>query len=327
MSIRSSCRLRRWASFTVLVSLWASAAQLTATNGFLTVEVDDSSGNFSVKTGASHPHPDQRVLYPFGASLVLRDATALVMWVNRSAGDPGLAGYTESDMNAAPPATSLPVVTALGSTGFRTTWTLPHWLVVQDVVISGTTLSDSVVREGVTVTNTTGSSRQYGLRTLWDIKVANVDASFIAQRVPDGAFLSDFTTFNNPTFALYEVVDIVGAPTFSMYATVRGGSLSPAPTAPDQFRFAGYGASTSSDWDFTNTGGGTDSAVVYYWGFNAPLTLGAGQSATYTQYLTTQPGGVHLVPTLSEWGVLIFSGLMALGAWFSLRRRGLVLAS
>jgi hypothetical protein len=273
----------------------------TATNGILTVEIQDAGadiGIFTIRTGASHPNPGATVFFPLGTSYTtLRDATALEMWVNGSeASSAGLAGYTLMFMNTQPAA-----VTTLG-TGFRTTYTLPNFTVVQDVVINGTMLSDTNVRESVTVTNTTGSARQFGLRYMWDWDISNSDNSIFRTHNPDGAFTSTFTTFAPPAFQLFEEQSV--PPTFSVFGTVMGGSLVPAPTAPDQIRYSGWPLADDFAWDFTNTGGGSDSATEHYWGFNTPLSLAAGASSTFNQYVSTVEGAVGgpptaVVPTLS----------------------------
>ena len=277
-------------------------------------------------TGASHPQPNQTVFFPVGTSnITLRDATALVMFVNCGTGfAPGLAGYTQADMCATPP-----VVAALGTTGFRTTYTLTNWTVVEDVIINGSTLADTNVRQTVTVTNTTGSPRLYGLRYHWDWEIAGNDGSFFRQRSPDGAFTGVPTTFPSPAFQLYEEVDNIATPTFSVFATVGGGSLSPAPTTPDQLRYSNWPSSVSSAWDYTDPGSTSDSSTVYFWGFANPLTLAAGGSASFTQYVTTQfsavggPQAVTIpVPTLPQWGLLLLAGLViALGGRSLYRRR------
>jgi PKD repeat protein len=268
-----------------------SLAVLTATNGILTVDIEDAGtdiGVFTISTGASHPQPGQTVFFPLGTSYItLRDATALQMWVNGGGASPGLAGYTLMLMNTQPA-----VVTTLGTTGFRTTYTLPSFTVVQDVVINGSTLSDTNVRHSVTVTNTTRGARQFGLRYMWDWQIAGNDASFFRPRNPDGAFTSTFATFAPPTFQLFEEVDNTTTPTFSVFGTVMGGSLVPVPTPPDQLRYSDWGAAFSSAWDFTNTGGGTDSATEHYWGFNTPLSLAARASSTFHQYVSTVQSAV-----------------------------------
>ncbi len=265
---------------------------LFATNGILTVDIENAGadiGIFTIRTGVSHPQPGQTVFFPIGTSYItLRDATALQMWVNGS--DPssaGLAGYTLMFMN-----TQSAAVTTLGTTGFRTTYTLPSFTVVQDVVINGSTLGDTNVRHSVTVTNTTTNTRQFGVRYLWDWEIADNDASFFKPRNPDGSFTSTFATFAPPAFQLFEEVDDTTSPTFSVFGTVMGGSLVPAPTAPDQLRYSGWAAAVDFAWDFSNTGGGIDSATEHYWGFNTPISLAAGASSTVHQYVSTVLGAV-----------------------------------
>jgi hypothetical protein len=294
-------------------------------NGILQVQMDDSSGRWTVRTGASHPNPNQSVLFPTGTSFItLRDATALQMLVNGGgAGSPppGLAGYTTAGM-------AVPVVTPLGSTGYRATFTLTNWTVVEDVVVTGTTLSDTNVRATVTITNTTASARQYGLRYMWDWEIAGNDGSFFRTRNPDTAFTPNLMTFNAPTFQLYEEVDYSATPTCSVFATTTGGTLSPPVTNPDQLRYSSWPSSVSSAWDYTDPATTGDSSVSYFWGFSAPLTLAAGATASFTQYITTQQSAIGPpttataanIPTLSMWALILLSTLaLGLGAW-SLRR-------
>ena len=299
------------------------------TNGILTLSIETISGQFTVTTGASHPHPNANVLYPIGTSFItFRDATALVMYTNTlgSVGSAGLAGYTTASMNQPSGFT-----TPLGTNGFRTVWPIPGgtWDITQDVILNGTTLADTNVQQTITIQNISTAPRQYGLRTMWDWYINGVDASIFRTRNPDTAFTSNFITYSNPTFQIFEEVDDPTNPTFSVFGTIGGNALSPAPTAPEQFRYSSWSAAASNAWDFANTGGGIDSATEYYWGFATPLTLAAGASVSYTQYLTTQlsavggtPSGPLLVPTLSQWGMLVLMTLLAAAALCSVRRRG-----
>jgi hypothetical protein len=249
----------------------------------------------------------------------------MIMYGNASGPAPGLAGYTYQNMSTAP---GVGVVTSIAN-GFRTVWTIPSWTITQDVVINGTTLSNTNVQQTVTVTNTSVAPRQYGLRFMWDWDIAGNDASFFRTRTPDGAFTSTFTTYTNPAFQLFEEVNNLVTPLFSVFGTVTGGPLVPAPTTPEQLRYSGWSVAYGTAWDFTNTGGGIDSATEHYWGFAAPLTVAAGASATYVQYLTTNfqaggggpPPGPIQVPTLSEWGVLLLIALLGGIAIWSVRRK------
>jgi hypothetical protein len=305
------------------------AALVNVTNGILVLEIENANtgdlGMWTVRTGASHPNPGQLVLYPVGTSYItFRDATASIMYGNSGSAAPGLAGYTYQNMSTAPGAG---VVTSIAN-GFRTVWTIPSWTITQDVVINGTTLSNTNVQQTVTVTNTSVAARQYGLRFMWDWDIAGNDASFFRTRNPDGSFTSTFATFTSPAFQLFEEVNNLATPLFSVFGTVGGGPLTPVPTTPEQLRYSGWSVAYSSAWDFSNTGSGIDSATEHYWGFTTPLTLAAGTSATYVQYLTTNfaaGGGAATgpiqVPTLSEWGVLLLIALLGGIAIWSVRRK------
>lgn len=257
----------------------------TVTNGILTVSYDDSNGMFSVDTGASHPQPNESVFFPIGTSYItLRDVATQTMWVNDTFPpfNAGLVGYTADTMvNAATTTTPL-------TNGFRTVYAVPGFEVTEEVLINGSALANSNVLHLVKVRNTGTTERSFGVRYMWDWQIAGTDASLFRPRFPDGTFSNVFANFDNPNFSLYEEVDDPAAPTFSIFGTVSNLGLNPAPTQPDQLRYATWSASNSSAWDFTNTGSGRDSSVVYYWGFNQPLTLAAGATKTFAQYVTTQ---------------------------------------
>ncbi|MEO8739004.1 MAG: IPTL-CTERM sorting domain-containing protein [Casimicrobiaceae bacterium] len=305
-------------------------AVVSTTNGILTLLIENAStsdlGMFSVSTGAAHPNPNQLVLYPVGTSYItLNDVTSSITYANVSGATPA-TGFTFQNMSMAPGSGVVSVIAG----GYRTVWTLPTWTVTQDVVINGSTLSDTNVRQSATVCNTTGATRQYGLRFMWDWDIAGNDASFFRQRNPDTAYTNVFATFTNPGFQLFEEVNNLSTPLFSVFGTVGGGPLTPVPTQPEQLRYSSWGTAYSAAWDFANTGSGADSATEHYWGLATPLSLAAGGCATYTQYLTTNlnaaggGGGVAVniaVPTLSTWGLLLLITLIGGISLWSIRRR------
>jgi hypothetical protein len=143
----------------------ASAAFVNYTNSILTVETENagtSAGMFWVRTGSSHPKPNQNILFHTETSnFTLRDLTASEIWTNAVfVPNVNIPGFVSRSMQLAP---ATAVVTNL-PTGFRMTYTLPNWVVVQDVVVIGTTLADSNVRQTVTVTNTSGVSRSWATK-------------------------------------------------------------------------------------------------------------------------------------------------------------------
>lgn len=221
------------------------------------------------------------------------------MWCNRSSApsppSPGLAGYTAEVMSSYPA-----VVTNIGTMGFRTTYDLPEYTVIQEVVINGTVPADTNVRHTVTVQNTSGLPREFGVRFMWDWMIAGYDSSLFKPRNPDGIFTDVFTAYLSPDFSCYEETDDSGTPVFSVFGTVQGGGLDPAPTSPEELRYCAWGVSFFSAWDFTNIGGGADSAVVYYWGKSAPLALPVGASMSFTQYVTTELLAISSIPVLRK---------------------------
>lgn len=301
----------------------AQAAVRTATNGILTVQIEDATseiGQFTVRTGASHPLPNQTVFFPIGTSYVtLRDNTAQEVWTNAGGVvNTNIAPYVARNMQAAPATAAVSNIT----NGFRTVYTLPNWVVTQDVVISGSTLQDTTVRQSVTVQNTSGATRSYGLRYMWDWQIAGNDASVFRQRNPNGAFTATFAGFNAPAFQAFEEVDNATTPTLSVFGTVTGGSLSPAPTTPDRLVYVDWGDYYDAPWDFTISGSGSDSATAHFWGYAAPLSLAPAGSATFHQYVSTNPSAIGVtppttgastpIPTLSQWALIALVGLVAL---------------
>ena len=270
----------------------------SVTNGILTLEYDEGSGLFTINTGANHPSPNQTVFFPLGTSYItLRDATSKIMWVNiddnvgLGPSTPGLSGYTLKSM------LDEPVSTTGLSNGFRTVYSLPGFDVTEDVLINGTTLANTNILHQVRVRNSSTAARSFGLRYQWDWQIAGNDASLFRRRSPDGAFTSTFETFVNPGFRLYEEVDDATSPTFSIFGSVSNLGLTPAPTVPDQLRYASWSEADNSAWDFDNLGSDDDSSVVYYWGFGTPISLAAGATQTFAQYVTTQLGAIAQ-PTL-----------------------------
>ncbi len=308
------------AFFATVVSTTFAAVRV-ATNGILTIEVEDAGselGMFSVQTGASHPQPNQRVLYPIGTSYItLRDNTAQEVWTN-SGGTPdsGIAPYVSRSMQAAP-ATAAIINTA---NGFRVTYTLPNWVVVQDLALAGTTIADTSVRQTVTVTNTSTATRSYGVRYMWDWMIAGNDASFFRARNPDGTYTNVFAAYTPPAFQAFEEVNSLTTPAFSVFGTVQGGTLVPPPTAPDRLGYVRWSTSEGAPWDFAVTGFGDDSSTVHYWGYTTALSLAPGGSTAFTEYLSTNPSAVGVgptgplveVPTLSEWALIALAGLLGL---------------
>ncbi len=272
----------------------------TATNGVLSVKADDNPsaagkiGLFMVGTGAGHPDPNKAVFYNYlvdnslGTSFItVRDDAAGVLWVNAPAGtwpapSAGDGGYAIQSMRSL-----AATQTSLGGKGFRTVYPVPGLEIAQEVEIVGATIFNTSVRHTVTITNNGGAARTVGLRILWDWMVASIDASYFREREPDSPFTRTFTGFPLPAFRRYQVSDSDVLPNFNIFGTTEGGSLASPPTPPDELRYASWEDARQTAWQFTVTGGGTDSAIVYYWGLTSTVSLASGESRSFTQYVTT----------------------------------------
>jgi hypothetical protein len=283
---------------TCLLSI-TSALAVTATNGILTIDYD-SVGRFSLETGSRHPVPGATVFYPVGTSYIsVRDDTRKQVFINVSELEgPTASGDTAVQMGAG-------VTQTLGTLGFRTTWTLPNFKVVQEVEITGTSLADTNVRHEVSVLNTDTAPLKYGVRYLWDWQIAGNDAAIARPRNPDGPYTSVFSAYPSPTFRAYEQTDSLLSPSFSIYGTVSGGTTARPPTTPDRVAYVSWDDFVVNPWDTAITGRDIDSAIVYYWGYSAPLTLAAGATANFRQYVSTVAGAVGVststTKTLTEY--------------------------
>ena len=310
----------------------AAAALRSATNGILTVEVQDAGadiGMFSIRTGALHPRPEQSVLYSVGTSYVtLRDNTAQEIWTNAGTiVNTDIAPYVFRPMQSPPATTTI----ANLSNGFRVTYVLPNWTVAHDYVIGGTGLADTNVRHSITINNTSAVPRSYGVRSLWDWDLGGIDAVHFRTVNPPSAYTSTFVAFIAPAFEAFEQVDDPAMSTFLAYGTVRGGPL--APTPPDRFGYVAWQDLFEAPWDTPIIGNDLDSATVHYWGFVAPLALAPGASATFTQYASTAASAIGIasaaaaeVPALSHGALVALAVALLLFAYanggrFFARRR------
>jgi hypothetical protein len=306
------------AACALLAAMPAGAALRSATNGFLTVEVQDAGadvGMFSIRTGSSHPRPELSVLYAVGTSYVtLRDNTAQEIWTNAGTiVNTDIAPYVFRSMQDAPAVASIENL----PNGFRVAYALPNWIVQHEFVVSGAGLSATRVRHSITVTNMSPVPRSYGVRNLWDWDLGGIDALHFRTLQPVGAFTQTFLALTSPAFEAFEQVDDVAMPTFRAFGTVRDGPLGATP--PDRFGYVAWQDLFEAPWETPIIGDELDSATVHYWGFVTPLTLAAGASATFTQYASTAASAIGIapdvaseVPTLSQSATAMLA-LMLLG--------------
>jgi hypothetical protein len=296
-----------------------ASAQLVsqAGTGFYQVFVDADQapgiGEYTIMTGPNHPvtistGSQQNVLFGDG-----QPGTSYNSFISYTTG----TTYVATDFNAAPGLVVLDPtqpgitasVTALGTTGFRTTYTLagppqtPDKLtIVQDVNTHGTTFQSSTVEVTTTITNNGSAPVSIGLRYLWDTHIGQDDGPTFQPLDPDAAVLLTEKSFEPPTFGFYRIQDNNGnatTPLFNVFGTVtQPTSVTPPPTPPDRLVNASWPASVNLPFAYTAnpsldvsspTGGVDDNAVLYYWGATqaAAISIAAGASKTFSESLVS----------------------------------------
>lgn len=267
------------------------------TNGFLTVFLfldPRYLGFFTIQTGLSHPIPQKRIFYNGPTSyFTLLDYTAnpQELWLPRAndwePADEFLEGRIPRYMIELPDNPA--ILEVINPLSFRTTYTIPNFVVTQDVFVKGASLSSSFVQHTVSVKNTSSGTRSIGLRIMWDYMISASDNALFRTRLPDSDYTPDFVDFVNHCFAWYEMTDSVLMPTFTVFGTSVGGKLDIPPVPAEEVRYAGWNYSFANPWSFSNTGSEADSSVVYYWGKQTPIPVAPGDSVSFTQYVTTAP--------------------------------------
>jgi hypothetical protein len=295
---------------------------VSATNGVYIVYVQDQHGSgvglYTIQTGPSHPAGSGlNVLFGNGAPgtsfETIRSYTThtdYITGVYLPASDPG---FTEVALDP------YGTVTLLGTTGLRTTYVVPGpavtggggtpdaLTITEDVVIHGTTASDSSVSIQTTVANTGTSSVALGIRYLWDYQIGVDDGPTFQAINPNGPVLTHEAQFAPPNFEAYQIVDNDGnprPPTFAVIGTANGPiSTVPQPTPPDVLQYTCWPTDYATAFDYTinasndvATGAGPcsdDSAGNYYWGVDQAhaftVALAASHSVSASLIATVPP--------------------------------------
>lgn len=260
---------------------------VTAGNGIYDVAVENTVriGTYTARTGATHPvtistGAVQPLLYG-GASLspgtgytTIRSYTTMTEYHN--GGTPTASpGFVTQQLDA-----SAVAITALGTTGYRTTWITagPDQLQIQqDVRVNGTTFYDSRVEITTTVQNIGPNPVDIGIRYLHDALTDGDDGPSFTQFGPDGLPQVTEQGYGNPWFVGYRLEDNDPAlsPEYAVYGTVSGpATMIPSPTPPNSLMFTSWGNAVGNAFDYTPNpaldvaSGWGDSAVLYYFGPN-----------------------------------------------------------
>jgi hypothetical protein len=280
---------------------------------FVNADQAPGIGEYTIETGPNHPvtistGSPQNVLFGDGVP-----GTSYNSFFSYTTG----TTYVATDFNAAPNLVVLdptaPGITAsvtpLGSTGYRTTYTLagppqtPDKLtIVQDVNTHGTTFQSSTVEVTTTITNNGSAPVSMGLRYLWDTQIGEDDGPTFQPLNPDAAVLLTEKSFAPPTFGFYRIQDNNGnatTPLFNVFGTVtQPTSVTPPPTPPDRIVNASWPASVDQPFAYTANpsldvsspnGGVDDNAVLYYWGATqaTAVTIAPGASKTFSESLVS----------------------------------------
>lgn len=286
-----------------------SEAVVTAGNGFYNVHVQEtgSVGLYTITTGPLHPAgAGLNVL--FGSGIPGTSFNTIRSFTT-------LNDYSQRQFGAAVFLGPLGAVAPLGTTGFRTTYTLPgppttpdQLTIVQDVKVNGTTFSNSSVEVTTTLFNNGQNTVALGVRYFWDVQVALDDGPTFQQIGPSGPVRFTETDFLNPAFLAYRIVDNdvnPAPPTFSVFGTVSGpNNIVPIPTAPTRLVYAAWSRANSTAFDFVVepslsvgvVGGLNDSVVMYYFGDAAAtaILLPPGGSRKVSASLLLAPPGFQL---------------------------------
>jgi hypothetical protein len=324
-----------------------------------------SCGTWTASTAGSHPAgPGLNVL--FGGGFPGTSYTTLRSYSSSTDYGTGSPACTSLCSLVSP--TVVPIFNGATVVGFRFTWTFtdgmgPSIDFIQEVVVVGPvdgseTVDNTVVRETHTVTNNGPGTFSFGLRKMWDWQIGSDDGPYFGScsdpttacdrsmnltgdGTLDGLYPDVFVVNEDPaTTGCPPGVtpispDCGGAPLYLVAGTVTAtGSLSPAPTPPEVLQFNSWGSLVSDCWypalvDNTNCAGG-DTAQAYFYGLTAgtALTLSAGQSRSFTEYIVAGENGCPAilapalaVPELSPAKSLALIVLLAGAAVWILHRR------
>jgi Zn-dependent protease len=283
-------------------------------------------GTFTVGTWLSHPQPRYEVLYghpnPETTYTTIKVVDTKNEYVtsskNASLGaQTASSGYELKYLDE-----SNPNVIADG-TKVTINWTTPeHLAITQIIEITGTDVSNTLVRISLNVTNNDSITHIVGIRYEWDIKIDGEDGSYLrpwTDPYTPQTWLGVENNWTNPNFQFWEATNDPTTPKFSIYGSVTLPTATPNTTKPDKLALANWGSSRKCAYDYNTTdlsvgGDGRDSAVLYYW---TPVTLNPGVYREATAYITTfkeaiETGGGSIVWAPSAEGALI-AGTLTIG--------------
>jgi len=298
-----------------------ASAYITISNGILEVVVRNSTGygTFTIGTGPNHPQNGSKVLYghpyPGTTYTTIRVVDNHTEYMTAESGPSASSGYTLKSLDA-----SIFNVIA-EATKVTVNWiTSEHLTITQVIEISGSDVSNTLVRVSLYVTNGDTVAHVVGIRYEWDIMIDDRDGSYLRPWIDPyspQSWLEYENNWTSPTFQFWEATNNASDPLFSIYGSVTSPIGATPPTKPDRLALAVWGSSYTHAYDYNTTGGivagysGTDSAVLYYWD---PISLSPGASREVTAYITTfkeaiETGGGSVVWAPAAEGALVAGAL------------------
>lgn len=274
---------------------------VTAGNTIYNVHLEDipelGIGLYTATTGADHPAgPGLNILFgggqPGTSYSTIRSYTSETDYVPYP-GDPAAFLFSSFSILSLDP---FGAVEPLGATGFRTIYTLPGppvtpdaLTVIQDVLVLGTTFSDSRIEISTTIINDGPDPVEIGVRYLWDYQIGDDDGPTFQALTPNGPVLVTESVFSNPDFQVYRMEDNDVnplPPTFNVLGTTTG-PASLGPTTPDLLQFVGWFSAVVETFDYTvdptaNVAEGGDSAVLYFFGSDQEHAIEIPAGGRYT---------------------------------------------
>lgn len=269
----------------------------TAGNGIFRVRIDDGAnlGAISVETGPDHPIGG-------GLPVLSRSGRAGSSFVTVRSFDSGV-NYTQS---ATAPGVALApggTTTALGTTGFRTTYRVAgadRLRIVQDVDVQGSTVADTFVVVTTSVTNRGTTPARVGIRRLWDLQLLRYGAPSASRET--GTTSTPLSTEQTLPTPLDDVWQVRNTNVRLWVAGSLGGGAAnrfagaPPSSEPDLAQLAAWPAAQAAPFRYTvpDPAGapGDDSALLTYWGDRGTraLTVEPGATVSVSSFLHADQG-------------------------------------
>ena len=175
-------------------------------NGILVLIVEDTTCEYSMRTGPNHPIPNEQILFPLGTShdSVKSDVSGVVY--TNTFDDP--SGGAE---NVVPLSSFFPPVFSQDADSFTCTWNVvndPDFLtIIKTGQVIGTSVSDSSIRVSSTVINNGQENAVLQQRYHWDYLLNGDDGPDFTPQGPPGATTVLESDFVPPGFGFFLLTD------------------------------------------------------------------------------------------------------------------------